>query len=275
MLISQRAGRRGRLRTELGSECAAVGQRTGGFASGYAPRGVGLQVGRLDPGGADLCVPVAVRDVKWRDRRSRSTPARNLSSHLPGRGRGVAHRPSTTTVRHRHQRSLGNRVGSKSAPTQNHLGTHGLGSPTLKGGSTSGRTAVGIHRRRQTVGLPRFEDRLPASAPAEVSVQGPGRPVSVRDPGVVRPGSQPGKTDHDARGAEPTLAPSGGTERLGPRRADLRVQTVEGGDCPSTDPAGRGYARDPGLAVDQHRAATALALRAAPVLDRPDADPVP
>ena len=108
-----------------------------------------------------------------------------------------------------------------------------------------------------------------------MGVQSPGRPGPVGDPGVVRPGPQPGEADHDARSAKPALAPSGRTERLGPRRADLGVQTVEGGHRPSVDPAGRGYARDSGLVVDQHRAATALALGAAPILDRPDADPVP
>ena len=48
------------------------------------------------------------------------------------------------------------------------------------------------------------------------------------------------------------------------------VEAVDGGDRPTGDPADRRHARDPRRAVDQHRAAPALALRAAAVLDRAD-----
>src|SRR5690606_14961433 len=57
--------------------------------------------------------------------------------------------------------------------------------------------------------------------------------------------------------------------------AALGVEALEGGDLTSRDALDRGDARDAGLPVDQDRAATALALRAAPVLGRAQAQLVP
>ena len=52
-------------------------------------------------------------------------------------------------------------------------------------------------------------------------------------------------------------------------------QAVERRDLTSADPAGRGHAADPRRAVHEHRATTALALGAAAVLGRPQAEAVP
>ena len=54
----------------------------------------------------------------------------------------------------------------------------------------------------------------------------------------------------------------------------LGGETVGGGHLATGDSPRRRHARDTRGAVDEHRAAAALALRAAPVLRRPDAEPV-
>ena len=75
--------------------------------------------------------------------------------------------------------------------------------------------------------------------------------------------------------AEAALAGAGGAERLAPRRALGGIEAVERGDRPPPHPPGRRHARHPGLPVDEHGAAAALALGAAPVLQRADAQPLP
>ncbi len=60
-------------------------------------------------------------------------------------------------------------------------------------------------------------------------------------------------------------------QRLSPARGHLGVEPVEGGDRAAGHASGRGDAGHPGLAVDQHRAAAALALGAAAVLGRANA----
>ncbi len=53
-----------------------------------------------------------------------------------------------------------------------------------------------------------------------------------------------------------------------------RGHSLEGGDAPAGDPPGRRHAGDPGGAVDEHGAAAALALWAAPVLHAAQPEPV-
>ena len=58
----------------------------------------------------------------------------------------------------------------------------------------------------------------------------------------------------------------------GPATRHLGAEPVERGDRAAGHPAGRGHARHPGCAVDQHGAAAALTLGAAPVLGRAHAE---
>ncbi len=56
------------------------------------------------------------------------------------------------------------------------------------------------------------------------------------------------------------------------RFEDFGFEPGQARDRPPCDPGGRGHTRDPGMTVDEHGAASALALRRAAVLDRGDAD---
>ena len=79
-------------------------------------------------------------------------------------------------------------------------------------------------------------------------------------------GFEAGKTHDDSGRAEPALAGTGRAEGIGPACSVGLVEAFEGGDSATPRPADRGHAGDSGLAVDEHRAASALSLRAAPVL---------
>ena len=72
----------------------------------------------------------------------------------------------------------------------------------------------------------------------------------------------------DAGRTEAALAGTRGAERIGPSISAF-AETLDGGHRPARDPACRRDACDPRLAVDQHGAAAALALRAAAVLRAP------
>ena len=114
-----------------------------------------------------------------------------------------------------------------------------------------------------------LHDGLPAGAPAQVGHAGPGRPSPV---GTAAPLGQGGQAHHDARGAEAALA--GRRWPRTPRPTGRRVSSgepVEGGHLPAGQAAHRGDTGHPGGTVDPHRAAAALALGAAAVLDRADA----
>ena len=56
---------------------------------------------------------------------------------------------------------------------------------------------------------------------------------------------------------------------------DRRVEAVDGRDRSPRDPRGRGDARDPRIAVDEHGATATLTLRRAAVFDRDDAELLP
>ena len=99
---------------------------------------------------------------------------------------------------------------------------------------------------------------------------GPGRFCAV---GTADPGrAQGGQPHHDPRGAEAALAATGGHQGLGPPLPGRLGQAVEGGHLAAGQPADRGDAGHPGGAVDPDRAAPALALGAAAVLGRADAE---
>ncbi|MEZ5145380.1 MAG: hypothetical protein R2726_23145 [Acidimicrobiales bacterium] len=79
---------------------------------------------------------------------------------------------------------------------------------------------------------------------------------------------------HDAGRAEAALAGPRRHERVGPPVAHDRFQAVGRGDDPTGHPPHRRHTGDARGSVDEHRAAAALALRAAAVLRRPATQPV-
>ena len=111
-----------------------------------------------------------------------------------------------------------------------------------------------------------LDDGLPARAPAQVGPQGRLDVAARRRPRRARR-LERGQAHHDARRAEAALAGPVCDEGGGPAVAQLGRRSLEGGDLTSRDAADRRDAGDAGRAVDPHRAAPALALRAAAVLD--------
>ena len=128
-----------------------------------------------------------------------------------------------------------------------------------KDGANLTRDKAARHLVARGQGLDGVEDRVVAGAPAQVREQPPLRSASA--------GGQP---HDDARRAEPALAAAGGAQR---RRPAVGPGHRRGrGDRPPGDSADRGDARDTRLAVDEDRAAAALALGAAAVLRRAHAE---
>jgi hypothetical protein len=92
-----------------------------------------------------------------------------------------------------------------------------------------------------------------------------GGPVGVR---ILA--TQPLQPHDDPGRAEPALTGALGHERVAPHVAARGFETLERRHAAAGDPAGRRDTRDSRCAVDQHRAATALALRTATVLGGAD-----
>ena len=254
---------------ELAAEGAAVGERRARLAAGLAPGRVRLEVRRLDPGGAQRGRPVAGRE---RRAAARASTVVRRPCTLPATARASASvspppsrpAPSGTAT----SASSGRGVVGEAALAEGDLGSHRLRAAALDRGARRGRREVaGAAARRSHGDVPGVEDRAPPRAPAEV------RQERLLDGGVVGRlgalGPQALEPADDARRAEPALARARGAERVGPARPSLGGEAVDGGDRSSGDPPSRGDARDPGLPVDQHRAATALALGAAAVLRGP------
>ena len=174
------------------------------------------------------------------------------------------------------RRSGGASSSAKPAAAEHHLGTRVLERGSLELGPPGGqqgsrddrgdRAGAGA-RRPSPARIGRLEDRLPAGAAAQV---GPQCALDVAPRRRRRAaGLQRGQAQHDARGAEPALAGPGGDEG---RRPSVPVAPAGRPSSvvtsPAGDPAQRGDAGHAGQPVDPHRAAAALALGAAAVLDR-------
>ena len=125
------------------------------------------------------------------------------------------------------------------------------GIPRGRGGASPRAIAAGL------------DDRLEAGAPTEVCGER-GADDTVVDP-VLSP--ECGEPDDDARRAEAALGGRRGVERVHEWSRTAASRPLERRHVASGDPEHRRHARDPRLAVHEHRAAAALALRGAPVLD--------
>src|SRR5438093_10216601 len=113
----------------------------------------------------------------------------------------------------------------------------------------------------------RLADGAPPRATAEVGQEGTvhvGRALGLQR---CQPHDDPWR-------AEPALAGAGGAEGAGPGPPLVVSQALDRGDAAPGHPPGRRDARDPRRAVDEHGAATALTLGAAPVLGRARAEAV-
>ncbi len=180
----------------------------------------------------------------------------------------------------------GSGVVGEPGPAEDDVGADDPGAPPLRGRpgrrppprSRSGwaaSPASPVPAEHPAGGL---SDALPPGAPAEMGQRGPDRSPPSGRPALSRPlGAQArtegGQPHHDPRGAEAALAASGGHHGPAQRSRSAGGQSVERGDLAAVQAPDRGDARHPGGAVHPHRAAPALALGAAPVLHRADAQP--
>ena len=272
MLVGQPTGVGRHRRLRLSPERAAVGQGRCGLATGLAPGGVGLQVGGLDPRRAQGEVPVAVGQGQGRLRLHGGASTLDLARGLAGLGQGGPHGVAPSHVRYGHQRIAGRSVVGEAAGPGRHVGPDPLWPAALQLGPTGGGGEVsGRNGGAQPDG--RLVDGAPARAPAEVGGQGPVHRGLVGEVHALAPGAfQP----HDDAGrAEAALAGPGGAEGVGPGVTVGPVESLQGRHRTAHHPPGGRHAGHAGATVDQHRAAAALALGAAAVLGRPQAQAVP
>ena len=251
-----------------------------GSPPGLAPRARRARGSRAPPTWCAACGPSRPGGSSiGHVRRHRGAAALHLARRRSRLGERLADDPRTVGRPHGHEGVRQERCRRRSRPGRGDVGPDTLrGAPSSvarcgRGGQVAGSEDVtGAHRRpTSVVGL---LDRLPAGAPAEVGEQGLVAP---------RPGVRPAARALAASAASRTTMPgvqnphwlrAGGAERLAPTRPRRRVEALDRRDRPAGHPAGRRHAGHPRGAVDQHRAAAALALGAAAVLDRAHAEPV-
>ena len=146
---------------------------------------------------------------------------------------------------------------------------HDIGPGDLGGSALEGRT------RRRGFEVPRRGERVAAQGAERGLHDGlePSAATKVRGEcrahrGLVDDGAstQRSEPNDDARRAEAALGGRRRVERGNQGVARCTIEAFEGGHLAARDPRNRGHAGDAGLAVDQDRAAAALALGCAPVL---------
>ncbi len=169
--------------------------------------------------------------------------------------------------RHRHERVPRRAVVGESAGAERNLRADSLRLSSFELGAPRRRRRAPRRGSRRRA-FDRLVDRLPAGAAAQVRGE---RAVEV-DPGGTALRTQPRRAHEDARRAESALRAAGVGEACRQSGAFGRLETLDGGHHPPGDADRRRDARDAGIAVDEHGAASALPLRRAAVLRRHDAE---
>ncbi len=158
-----------------------------------APRGVGLHVGRLDPGGPEGEVPLARRQLDGVVERQAGAPALHLAGPGPGLTRATRP-PRSHPGRRAPPPGRPGRAGVVGEPgvAEHHGRTHPLGHPALDGGPGLGPVEVGGRSGLAGPASGRGEDPfgglldgLPPGAAAQVGHQGL---VDLRRSGRRAPG---------------------------------------------------------------------------------------
>ena len=258
----------------LAAEGAAVGQRRGRLAAGRAPRRVGLEVGGLDPAGGEAhaarhrlrAARAAARDPRWC-----ADPAPCPRAPAPR----AASRPRPSPGRPRSSPGPRSRAGEGTATSASRGAASSANPPSPRGTpgptrwrappSSAARRGGGVEiacRRAPRPGAPsiasytvcqpvhrhRWAARARSRSTRRVLPLASAAATRTMIPGVQNPHCEPPVATNRAARSSRTVPSSPST-----------VVTAR----PSTRAAGRD-ARDARLAVDQHRAAPALALRAHP-----------
>ncbi len=286
-LVGQGPGLPGHRAVALAPEGTAVGQRGGRPAARPAPAGVGLHVGRLDPGRLEREGPAACGDRHRGGQRHRAVASLDPAGGGPGRPEVRGQRGVGAEL-HRGPRRRA--VVGEAAAAQHDVGARVLEGGTLELGPPGGQQRIagraGHCRRRQA----RRPGRAPARPPRGSTANpcsGTGGPAAhprrrAATHATTRAGDdergrgrgrlERGQAQHDARRAEPALAGPGGHEGVGPAVPLCRGHPLDRGHLPPGHPAHRGHAGHPGQPVDPDGATAALALRATAVLDRTAAE---
>ena len=268
VLVGQRPGGVVTMLCRLPPKAPPLASGECGLAPRLAPRRIGFEVGGFDPGGAQRRRPVAGGHASG----GRASTVVRRPCTLPAAARAsarvspTAHPPVPSGTATRASRGA---VSSANRPARARRPVPPAGAPLPR--SSARAVAASRSRRARPAGsvgdVPGIEDRAPAGAPAEVGEKAllHRRVIVRRVPFARSPSSRqmmPGvQKPH-------WLAPV--AQKASAHRArSSSGEPVDGRDRPPRDPAHGGHARDPGLAVHQHGAATALTLRAAPVLRRP------
>ncbi len=254
----------------LAPERAAVRQRRGRDAAGAGPTRVRLDVRRLEPGCLESEGPVTVGHLDRMRQRHRAVPALHAATPGPGgaqaRGERLRRRPAGRGHRAApsRQRSPRRRGPPRGPNSETPALRPGLATPPAAGSEVRPRPAS-RHRRRPA--HCRRRRRWTANRCTGTGVRAGRLDVAARRrPPRSRPFER-GKPKDDAGRAEAALARPVLDECGGPALAQLLRCSLERGDpAPGDAPDGR-HAGDAGRPVDPDRAASALALRAAAVLD--------
>ena len=254
----------------LPAKSASVAERRGRGAAGPAPAGVGLDVGRLDPGGLQRDRPVARRHLDRVRQGDRAVAALDASG---GRPSGPDPRGQWCVGTELDERAGRPRVVGEPSAAQDDVGPRALHGPPLdlRSPCRAQRVARFQVRRAGRVaesqrGGRGLHDGLPSGATAQVGAERPLDVPACRErPGIAS--AEGGEPHDDARRAEAALARPGCHEGRRPAVADRRRCTLErddGAAGDATDRCDAGNAREP---VDPDGAASALSLRTAAVLD--------
>ena len=172
--------------------------------------------------------------------------------------------------RHRDQRVAGRGVVGEPAVAQRHAGTDPLADTALERGPSRPAASRSRSAERARAGAPSIASYTVCQPVHRHRCAARARSRSTRR---VLPLGLRGRDPHEDPGrAEPALRAAGGHEPGREVVAHRAVEPVDGRHRPAVDARGRRDARDARFAVDQHRAAPALALRRAPVLHRDDAE---
>ena len=160
--------------------------------------------------------------------------------------------------------SAGCGVVGEAAVAQGHAGTDPLAGTSLEPGPRGGGVEIAFaeHAARST--FDRFVHGLPPGAPAQVR----GQSTVEVDASCLPPGLRGRDPHEDAGRAEPALRTAGRHEPGREVVAHRGVDPVDGRHRPAVDARRGRDAGDARFAVDQDRAAPALALGRAPVLHR-------
>ena len=244
-----------------GSHHDASGSRYAGSTHDVASRTPPSGNGSNGNGGAASAVvrrpctlPAAVRAA------SNDSPVTHCAPHGLDRRRVGLGRS-----RYRDERVARRGVVGEPAPAERYRRIDALRDAALELRTRRGRGQIAAgapYRGRR--GFQRFVHRAPTRAPAEVRSQRPierGRRAAaarITIPGVQNP--------H----CDPPVATNAARDRV----TRVGVESFHRRHRPARDARGRGDARDPRVAVDEHGAAAALALRRAAVLHRDEAEPL-